>query len=90
MAIPVPGGRIMEERFDVMQMHALDLEELANRRMTPARDELQRDVREYDGEQHQEQHSRRTHLIPFSCAALFQQRAFVRMRTKKCVPKGHK
>lgn len=47
-------GRVCLAAIDVMQTHALDLEELANRRVAPARDELQRDVRQYDGEQHQE------------------------------------
>jgi hypothetical protein len=37
-----------------MQSHAIDVEELADRRIAPARDELERDVREYKRGEQQE------------------------------------
>jgi hypothetical protein len=32
-----------------MQSHAIDVEELADRRIAPARDKLERDVRQHNG-----------------------------------------
>jgi hypothetical protein len=40
-----------------MQSYAIDIKELADRRIAPARDELERDVREYQRAEQQENKS---------------------------------